>query len=396
MPSRRERTSRRLRNRTEIWRQENRRNGDWAVGLRWGAQQPGTERVNGDGEKVYAVNQEKRVVVGTNSIREEINLDCAITQTFNPAMFNRPPEPLKPEPVPSSVDPDRRIIENWIVDRAVNNRVADDAWRTFDLFKSLVRGKRFADCDLDDGRKLVEALRAQNLKTATVQKLVGHLRSAINIARKDAKRYPDLTMNPFSGVVPPKIKGPNGRMMKDATKRLSLNDEDMAILRGRLDTLRDEDRLAWWVLAATGMRLGEAFQIVEEFCEDGIRYVEVGTKTEGSYRKVPLPECLLPHLPSRISKPLFPDCSEAAVRYASKRLNRFLRKSGITSRDPVTGKERKVLHSLRHRAKTRLRAAGCPLDVQLQLLGHEDDSVASEYGEWPVGILLQWVNRIGI
>jgi integrase len=382
------------------WEFENGRRGDWLVTLKWGAQPTGTETVNVNGEKVYAVNQEKLVVLGEGGFRETVNLDYAITQAFDPAMFDRPreqpqPNQSKPTPVPSSVDPDRKIIEAWINDKAVSARIEADAWRTFDLFKSLVRGKRFSDCDDDDGRKLVAALRAQGLKTATVQKLVGYLRSPINRAMSKKKKYPDLIMNAFSGVVPPKVKGPNGKMMKDATKRLSLDEEDMALLRERLHTLRDEDQVLWRFLAATGARLGEAFQIVEEFREDGIRFVQVGTKTDGTYRKIPLPECVLLHLPSRITGPLFSKCSETAVATASKRLNRFLRQSGVTSRDPQTGKERKVLHSLRHRAKTRLRGAGCPLDVQLALLGHEDDSVAADYGHFPVFVLRPWIDKIG-
>ena len=41
---------------------------------------------------------------------------------------------------------------------------------------------------------------------------------------------------------------------------------------------------------------------------------------------------------------------------------------------------RKVVHSLRHRAQDRLRAAGCPQDVREQLLGHEQMTVGEGYG----------------
>jgi integrase len=71
-----------------------------------------------------------------------------------------------------------------------------------------------------------------------------------------------------------------------------------------------------------------------------------------------------------------------------KDLNRFIRRVGIID-------ERKVLHSLRHRAASRLRAAKCPPDVRYQLLGHEITTVAEDYGEgFPVPILKEWIDKI--
>ena len=51
------------------------------------------------------------------------------------------------------------------------------------------------------------------------------------------------------------------------------------------------------LLASTGMRLSEAFEIDSEDKERGVRYVMVGKKTEQSLRRVPLPATVLPHLP---------------------------------------------------------------------------------------------------
>ena len=53
-------------------------------------------------------------------------------------------------------------------------------------------------------------------------------------------------------------------------------------------------------------------------------------------------------------------------------------------------------HSLRHRAKDRLRAEGCPLDIQYELLGHETKTVASGYGHGsPVPLLRKWLDKVG-
>ena len=86
----------------------------------------------------------------------------------------------------------------------------------------------------------------------------------------------------------------------------------------------------------------------------------IGTKTEQSLRRVPFPAAVLPYLPSKITGKLFPGEEPAA----SKRLNRYLNKIGIT--DP-----RKVAHCWQHRAQDRLRAAKCPKDIRQELLGHD-------------------------
>jgi integrase len=131
--------------------------------------------------------------------------------------------------------------------------------------------------------------------------------------------------------------------------------------------------------------LSEALSIKSEATEGGVRFVICGTKTEASKRRVPLPADVLAFLPEVISAPLFNVHAETA----SKRLNRYLRDVGII--DPA-----KVVHSFRHRAKDRLRAAGCPLDIQYELLGHESRTVASGYGVGsPVPDLKKWIDRIG-
>jgi hypothetical protein len=96
---------------------------------------------------------------------------------------------------------------------------------------------------------------------------------------------------------------------------------------------------------------------------------DIGNKTEQSERRVPLPAGVLAYLPKAIKGPLF----KGDARSTSKRLNRFMNECGIV--DP-----RKVVHSLRHRAQGRLRAAGCPEDVRWAILGHEEKTVAAGYG----------------
>ena len=193
-----------------------------------------------------------------------------------------------------------------------------------------------------------------------------------HLAIKEGK----LKFNPFAGVVPERA---------DKMKRLPLSDADMKIIKRNLNQLGTSEQMLVRLLASTGMRLSEAFEIDGEEKERGVRYVIVGKKTPQSLRRVPLPAAVLPDLPKAIKGPLF----KGSIPAASKRLNRFLNDCGID--EPG-----KVLHSLRHRAQDRLRAAFCPEDVRWAILGHEEKTVAAGYGEgFPVPMLRKWIDKIG-
>jgi integrase len=276
---------------------------------------------------------------------------------------------------------DDAILETYLKHANVTGFYEREARATWATFKMLTGGKALKDSTRDDGRLLVAHFvgddpKNPKVKSATVRKKIGWMTAACNFAIKEGH----LKSNPFSGIVP---------KAKDADRRLPLSDADIAECKAKLDTLSDADKLLLRVLASTGMRLGEAFQIDGEGTENGVRFVTVGSKTDQSLRRVPLPADLLPHLPATIRGPLFP-AGASTSNSTSKRLMIFLRHDcGI--KDPA-----KVLHSLRHRAKDKLRAAGCPLDVQYELLGHETETIAAGYGcGSPVPLLKNWIDRIG-
>jgi integrase len=198
------------------------------------------------------------------------------------------------------------------------------------------------------------------------------LNAAVNLAINENQ----LKFNPFSGIVPKR---------DDEEKRLPLDEADIRNAKRNLGQLDKSEQLLFRLLAAMGMRLSEAFEIDGEMKERGCRYVIVGHKTPQSHRRIPLPATVLPFLPATIKGPLF----RGSPRTASKRLNRFLNEIGIADR-------RKVIHSLRHRAQDRLRAAGCPVDYRWALLGHEEKTVAEGYGlGFPVPMLKKWIDKIG-
>jgi integrase len=247
-----------------------------------------------------------------------------------------------------------------------------EARNTWSLYKTLTGSKLLKDATRDDGRKLVAYFENQGLKTATIRKKITWLAAACNLAIKEGK----LKFNPFVSVTPKR---------DDSEVRLPLDDADMKAIKRELGRLDKSDQVLLRLLGCTGMRLSEAFQIDSEAKERGVRYVIVGHKTEQSRRRVPLPNGVSGFLPKVIKSRLFGDNNPAA---ASKRLNRFLRDIGIAD-------SRKVVHSLRHRAQDRLRAAGCPQDIRWALLGHEEKTVAAGYGEgFPVPLLKRWVDKI--
>ncbi len=272
---------------------------------------------------------------------------------------------------------DDKVLETYIEHRKITGYIEREARDVWALFKTLTDGKPLKDCDRDDGRKLVAHFEAQGLKSATIEKKIAWLNAAVNLAIREGR----LKFNPFASIVP---------RVRDKTRRLPLADADIKTIKRNLARLDEADQLLVRLLASTGMRLSEAFEIDGEEKERGVRYVIVGKKTEQSLRRVPLPAAVLPHLPTSINGPLFDrsknvDPSDAA----SKRLNRFLDDCGIVDK-------RKVVHSFRHRAQDRLRAAECPEDIRWSILGHEEETVADSYGTgFSVPQLKKWIDKIG-
>jgi site-specific recombinase XerC len=275
--------------------------------------------------------------------------------------------------VRTAISPDDALIETYLKHKNITGYFEREARAVWALYKQLTNGTPLKDASRDDGRKLVAYYEKQGRKSATVQKKIGWLNAAVNLAIDEGK----LKFNPFSSIV---------RDRDDKQRRLPLSETDIRNLKRNLDQLDKTDQLLFRVLASTGMNLSEPFEIDGEMKERGCRYVVIGSKTSQRLRRVPLPAALLPFLPKKIEGRLF----KAELRgKASKRLMRFLRSVGID--DP-----RKVVHSLRHRAQDRLRASGCPEDIRWAILGHEEETVAAGYGEgFPAPLLKKWIDKIG-
>jgi integrase len=332
---------------------------------------PGQEHITSDGERIVADDRELIFLNHNGAIvRKEPNGEFAVA--LPPLREQKAIVRREEQRQRTATSGDDALIETYLKHKNVTGYYEREARAVWALYKQLTNGKPLKDASRDDGRKLVDYYEKQDLKSATIQKKIGWLTAAVNLAIDEAR----LKFNPFSSIVPER---------DDKQRRLPLSEADIRNVRRNLDRLDEGDQQLFRVLAATGMRLSEAFEIDGEMKERGCRYIIVGRKTSQSLRRVPLPAAVLPFLPRKIEGLLFP----GDPRAASKRLNRFL--NGVRIEDC-----RKVVHSLRHRAQDRLRAAGCPEDLRWAILGHEQKTVAAGYGEgFPVPLLRRWIDKIG-
>ncbi len=342
--------------------------------------EPGREHVGADGQRIIATGRELLYLSHNGAITKTAPNGAPAFQLVGRPLTARSvveaflnAEAFGPVPSrPPMKDADDAIIETYLKHANVTGYCEREARTVWALFKSLC-DKSLKDATRDDGRKVVQHFESQGLRSASIRKKMVWLNAAVNLAIKEGR----LTFNPFSSIVPKR---------DDEEKRLPLDEADIRNAKRNLDRLDESNQLLFRLLAATGMRLSEAFEIDGEMKERGCRYVIIGKKTSQSHRRVPLPAAVLPFLPVTIKGPLF----RGGPRTASKRLNRFLNDIGIADR-------RKVIHSLRHRAQDRLRAAGCPVDYRWALLGHEEMTVAEGYGEgFPVPMLKKWIDKIGV
>jgi integrase len=349
--------------------------------------EPGTLHDAPNGERVVASETELKVYgPDGKQLRttpnggpsfQIVNLEHRLGIPFvDERMIAIPEETLKAATatVPSSDD---KLLETYIKQRNLTGYIEREAREVWALFKRLTDNKLLKNCDRDDGRKLVAYFVEKKRKSKTIEKKIAWLNAAVNLAIEEGK----LKFNPFSAIIP---------KSDDTVKRLPVNDADMKQIRRTLDRLDKSDQLLVRLLASTGMRISEAFEIDSEEKERGVRFVMVGKKNTQSLRRVPLPATVLPYLPKKIAGPLFDRTKNADPSdAASKRLNRFLDDIGINDK-------RKVVHSFRHRAQDRLRAFECPEDIRWSILGHEEETVADTYGTgFPVRVLKKWIDKIG-
>jgi integrase len=278
--------------------------------------------------------------------------------------------------------------ENGVITiiNGTREKQAQDIWH---IFKTVVK-KPIAKCTRDDGDAIIAHLVDQaggedEIKSATLKRLMVPLVATVNLAIKEGK----LTFNPFAGCVPDR---------EDEEERDAFSDADMKLIRANLDKLDENGQLLVRLLATTGLRREEAFEIDREEKEKGIRYCVIGGKTPQSVRRVPFPKDLLQHLPKKITGQLIPGRMDTA----GKRLREWLTEIGVINPDDD---ERNIapMHSFRHRAAQRMRAAGILEDVREAVGGWANGKKikpSRKYGNkhgagYPLSVLKKAIDKIG-
>jgi integrase len=288
----------------------------------------------------------------------------------------------RPKFIAAKSSDDDKLLETYITQAGLSKTREAQAREMWRIFRTVV-DKPLAQCTRDDGRKIVAHLEADKpLKSTTLRRYMVPLIALCNLAIDEGKH---AGINPFANCVPDR---------EDADERDAFTDDDMKLIRANLHRLDKADQLLVRVLATTGMRRGEAFEIDHEKTKNGIRYCEVGSKTPQSRRRVPFPKYLLPHLPRRITDPLF----TGRMDNAGKRLRAWLGEIGINDADKAP------MHSFRHRAAQRMRAANIPEDVREAIGGWANGKgkkISRKYGNkhgagYPISMLREAIDKIGM
>jgi hypothetical protein len=292
-------------------------------------------------------------------------------------------------------DNDQDIMNGYIatLDDAAE-RIA--AQKVFEEFKRVVEGKRFVNSKRADVRKLIKSWEERGNVRSTLQRKISYLSKAVQDAIDAEVLDPEMA-NPFRGVLPKMRKGQKTKLKK---KRASLTNDDIRKVEANLHRLGRDEQLLWHMLRWTGMRRSESWQVRDETREKGLRCIHFGQKTESSERMIPIPEGLKPFLPKAITGCLFEkNDPKTGPKIVGKNLLRAMRRWGVA---PFTLDGRaKVLHSLRHRAQSRLRAEKCPEDIREAILGHGEMTSGDRYGgetswKFPMTVLKPHVDLIGI
>jgi integrase len=362
------------------------------------AYEPGLRVI--DGEQAIVTERELQFIDASgNVVRREPNGGPA--ELLSPAPHGGPSFKAYDDakrPTPAIKNADDQLLETYLSHNGITGLPEKQARDIWHIFKTVV-GKPITKCTREDGRAIVAYMKNQAdkdepPKSATLRRRMVPLVATVNLAIDEGK----LTFNPFSSVVP---------VCDDEDERDAFSDDDMKLIRANLHKLDKNDQLLVRVLATTGMRRGEAFEIDREQTENGIRFVTIGTKTPHSQRRVPFPADLLPYLP-KITGQLIPGRMDSA----GKRLGKWMFKIGIPGiTDPDKADKDKApdeldkapMHSFRHRAAQRLRAAGVPEDVREAVGGWANGKkkkTSRKYGNkhgagYPLSVLKKAIDKIG-
>ncbi|WP_081713350.1 MULTISPECIES: site-specific integrase [unclassified Labrenzia] len=223
---------------------------------------------------------------------------------------------------------------------------------------------------------------------ASVQRYLNVVRAMINHANTEFEIAP--AKNPFMRLSVEKADKPDLKL----NKRKPFSEPQLEVVRARvLSMARDDLKLIWRLLEATGCRISEitGLRRTDIALQDTIPHIRVEwhenrrIKTEASHRLVPLVGDAI-------------DAAREALSLSSGEMvfPAYGREGGGDSASAALGKhvracidDRKVTtHSLRHRIKTLTLRAGVPRDERRILLGHTQGGGSEEvYDDEPTRLV---------
>jgi len=257
--------------------------------------------------------------------------------------------------------------------RVARNTVTRAFKRVYASFGDLPIG----DCRRKDVGALIKSLLDAGLKTATLSRELGVVRTAIGELLVEHELTLSVS-NPFTDLKIPKLR-------QDAKKRPAYTPEQQVIVRAFVSSKDSVTTNAIGLLLDTGARLSE---VIGLRCEDVIldaliphilivEHEKRSLKTSHSTRKVPLVGYSLVAAKQALAAssgdylfPCYMKKERIANGTASNTLSQVLKKL-----------ECPTVQSLRHTMRTRLRNADVPVPLVEEILGWNDSSMAAYYGE---------------
>ena len=233
--------------------------------------------------------------------------------------------------------------------------------------------------------KVRDTLLDRGLAVTSIKRMFGSIKAIINLAMAE---HGIEGRNPFASIYMPD---------ETPSNRQPIPIDDIRRIQHECVEIDDENRWLLALISDTGMRLSEAAELsLDDIVLDvDVPHIKVvahpwrRVKTKGSERLVPLVGASLwaakriQQYDSSYAFPRYCDGKTCNANSASAALNKWM-KPRVT--------EHKVVHSLRHSMRDRLRAVECPSDIIDQIGGWSSSSIGSSYGKgYELPVLAKWM-----
>ncbi len=278
--------------------------------------------------------------------------------------------------------------EGWKAVTTNSPRTVDDALRVLRQLQGFVGHSDAAKVTRDDVLRWRDAMKAVGKSNTTWNNRLSLVGEVFKRAVKDGR----IAGNPADGL----------RLEKSRTViRKPYTDEDAALI---LKAARKETSpaLRWshWIMAFTGMRVGEVLQLttgdIKADPKSGVRYVDVRPDPQaGKTVKTDHPRHIPIH-PALVAEGFLDFVAtirrdgEDVPLFPEKGLDKYGRRGGrawnlvgkwVKKAAQINDPSKAPNHSWRHRMEDELRAAEVPEDARDAIMGHHRKTTGRQYGE---------------